>query len=535
MRGKRCIIVLLIVSFLFSTTGAQALPMFKYGIIDTSGHEVLPCKYGDVWYLGNGLFRAVDFMNDGETGVPRTHLFDSNGKEIEIKLPEGSSLLGIFIPRRALMSPAYVPGTLPEGTLFEVHYRNYQSVTDRNGKLLFENPSLSIQHSQDGSLVVMGASDPICAFDGETGERVIEAGRLKRYMLSQSGFGKLSQNRISFSRDVDGHLLWGYYDAEGSVAIEPKYTDARDFDDAGMAAVRYRNAEQKGRFCFIDTDGKTLSPPEMVGAEDWHDGLAVVAVRSGDKEKRYGIVNRNFEFVVKPEWASLEYAQDDCYFGWKTESTDAMLIDGNGNRKSGPFLKLTTHDRSRAMMLYKPLQFGPLNAVPAKLIMESGETLFSNPRFLAYWLENGVAVFREQAHFLSRGPSNFTIVTNKGVTATGVNAYDLAPATQDRLIKHVVSGQFCSRTWQSDARARRYLFSLFLREHTLIGMQRSEVQKYLGATDHNDLYAMCPGVLMAFGEGLELRYLDDRVTGWRWVKFVNGEAKYLPWNDTNVL
>lgn len=507
-----------VLTLLSAIDEAQAFPVHKYGLIDISGQEILPCEYGSVTYLGNGLFKSTEFKEPGDLSIASPHLFDSNGKEISINVPAGARLLGVFIPRIALKSPQYQPGILPPGTLLEIEYRNITTLANLRGDILFNAPSLSIKHSQDGSLIVLGVQDPICAFDGETGEKIFDANLLRRYMLSQSEFGKLVHNRILFSKSESGRLLWGYYDANGNVALEPKYIEAKDFDEAGMAPVRYIDDSQARVFCFIDTSGKVLSPAIIVNADDWHQDLAVVTVKNQDGEMRKGIVNRKFEFVVKPEWKRLSYSAEDRYFGWIEDQGHSYTIDGKGVKKGGPFLAMVAYDAKKGAMLLQRWELDKEEKRLPSLTDQTGKTLFQNLRSHPEFLEHGMAVFNESADYRRRAVNSFTIVSDPGITASGVKAYHLSPATKDRLIKEVICHNFSTSAWKGEPADRVYLYSLFLRDHNLIGMTKNEVEQFLGRADSGNFYCMCYSWAAKHGIGMELLYEGDRVTGWRWVE-----------------
>ncbi len=522
------------VMLLSTFDSAHAYPIYRYGLIDSNGREILPCIYSDIRDLGNGLVGAVVSKDQGSSGVHILHLFDVDGKELPQKLPAGSELLGVFIPKSALKSSSYSPGNLPAGSLMEIEYRNIRTVADLDGNILFDSPSITIQRSQDNSLVVLDATGPICAFDGETGKKVIDTKVLKHYMLSQSGFGKVVHNRILYSAGVDGKLLWGYYDADGNVAIQPKYTAASDFDEAGMAPVRY--VEENGERCFrfIDTSGRPISPSNIIAADKWHDDLAVVQVKTEKSERRFGIVNRQFDFVVKPEWWKLSYNKTDSYFARKREHGETWQINSKGKRVGGPLLQCIAYNPVRELMIMHPGEvretFGSLALIPH----EDARRFFEDGRYCGEWMKDGMAVFTERGKRRRMAVNTFLIVTKAGTTASGIKAYDLRYFSTDRLLKEVVYDKFRAPAWKNDLRDRMCLFSLLLRDHNLIGMKRSEVEALIGPADDRSFYSMCPSMAADYGYGIELRYQDEAVTGWRWLETIKMKPHRLPWVTTNV-
>ena len=76
---------------------------------------------------------------------------------------------------------------------------------------------------------------------------------------------------------VDGDV-WGYVAADGSVAIAPKWDEARPFA-GGRAAVR--SGRQWG---FIDTAGREIVSPEFDRVRDYENGAATVIRFVGDDD-----------------------------------------------------------------------------------------------------------------------------------------------------------------------------------------------------------------------------------------------------------
>lgn len=529
---------LFVVLFSLSTTPeAQGMPILKAGVIDATGHETLPCLYRDVASLSGGLLIAYDYVEEGDPQPRRAHLFNSLGKEISISVPAGARLQKIFIPRKSIGKDNYTGDTVPEGTLLEVQYRGCDMLVTPEGKMLFDSTALSLEHTQDGTLIVRNATVPICAFDGETGKKTVDLNEIERHLLPSRGYGLLINGRSLFSTSVDGSLLWGYHDADGKVVIKPIYKQAHDFDRDGMAAVSLIDDFGKEHFQFIDTTGKRISPPEFLGAEPWRNDLTVVSVRTEEGKRRYGIVNRKFEYVLKPEWSALHSMTEGCYLGTLTDADVSQVIDANGKSLHGPYDAGKLVNVSGGVFVCRVVEDVPPRLRRLRLVSADGKPLYPEPIYVRkdFNMAFGMAVFHADSMPPEFKSDVYTVVTKEGVTASGIVAHELMPIAPNALLKRIVIKEFSPRAWASDPQDRMYLYSIFLQQHNIINMKRAELETYLGKADDGNFYSMCHTMMAPFGFGLELLYDNDVVTGWRWLEKTKGRPKRHPWVTKDVI
>ena len=91
-------------------------------------------------------------------------------------------------------------------------------------------------------------------------------------------------------------MRWGFLSADGTLAIEPRFEQASDFQH-GLAAVR-----ENGKWGYIDRRGQWVIAPHFDAASDFAQiGLAVVA-----QDGRQMLIARDGRFVGKPFAAEVE-------------------------------------------------------------------------------------------------------------------------------------------------------------------------------------------------------------------------------------
>jgi hypothetical protein len=176
----------------------------------------------------------------------------------------------------------------------------------------------------------------------------------------------------------------GYIDSNGKIAIKPSYRSstyfregfaivsldddkrffidsagrrlaAPDFEEAwlfneGLAGVRIN-----GKWGFIDRRGKLVIPAKFDAADSFCGGLAVVAVKKGDKLK-FGFIDKTGKYTVQPKFNYItafadgiaqfsndaEYIQKSTYFVVDT-TAHYGLIDSAGKIVAEPkFNKIET-------------------------------------------------------------------------------------------------------------------------------------------------------------------------------------------------
>jgi len=127
---------------------------------------------------------------------------------------------------------------------------------------------------------------------------------------------------------VRGNGKVGYMDLDGQIAIEPRYEAGGAFAE-GLAPVQIN-----GQWIFIDKAGAKAAklPEEVAFAEPLSDGLSLVTAETGQATRKFGYVDREGKWAVKPAWDDAQPFQDGlAYVGiWKGEV--AVYINRKGQR-----------------------------------------------------------------------------------------------------------------------------------------------------------------------------------------------------------
>ncbi len=286
---------------LISTPFYKALSKSGWGVIDSTGKELIPFKYQKIKYFGNkeGHFFAV--KENGYWGV-----LNQKGEQVipiiydEVKYLK-NDVKNLFLASFYHPQSGYVDnrGNVIANAQYIDAYPyqgGFARVQHRNGKWMYLNSkgkaitSLKFQETRSFSENLAAVKiDDLWGFIDTTGKIVI-----KPRFLSVSNFceGK-AVARIatkSYLGGLFGHnSRTGYIDRNGQFIIKPKFSYCRSFSK-NRAVVCKRK-----RYMVINQEGKSVTGKRFHGIEPFNEyNLAVVRGRDG----REGLINRNGKTVV---------------------------------------------------------------------------------------------------------------------------------------------------------------------------------------------------------------------------------------------
>src|ERR1051325_3002771 len=263
----------------FSEGLAGAKREGRWGFINKSGAEVIPFQYRLVQSFHGGV-AIVD------TGLPEHPIGVIDTSGAWVAQPVFRSLLSADGPGGLLFGQKEAGGGL--------------SFYDRSGNLVLGPYSLAFPFAEGRARV-----------KANSGEWIIDSfgNFMAKQPVALEGI-RSSDGLIAVRRD--GKL--GYMDVDGNIVVQPQYDQGGEFS-GGIAAV-----DSNGKGMFIDKSGTTTAqfPSDVIFAEPLSDGLSL-ATSNAQPLRKFGYVDRNGKWAVKPEWEDANPFQDGlAYVGiWK--------------------------------------------------------------------------------------------------------------------------------------------------------------------------------------------------------------------------
>ncbi len=300
----------------------------KWGLIDRSGKQIIPCRYDFLWwpsatgifpamidgkwhyfrldesYAFEGEFEDASTCVDGRCVVrlnSKEGLIDENGTRIS---PFEFDAVEEFNEGRAVVRKGEYYGFVDRDGIAKtpVHFSDafsfsesrglvrrkseYWGYVDWNGEIVIpfqfdeadsfgEGLAYVTKKASNGKIIEKGYVD----LDGEYVIRATEWG---------SG-GRFSEGLATADFSRGGELRMGYLNRQGEVVIEPRFEFGSYFRE-GRAYIRRKN-----RYGAIDSSGKVVIKPLFLGAFMFHEGLAVVRLSPTD---RFSFIGRDGEQVI---------------------------------------------------------------------------------------------------------------------------------------------------------------------------------------------------------------------------------------------
>ena len=298
----------------------------KWGFIDKSGKEVVPCEWDDIYYFINGLALVekngkYGFINKkNEAIVPIEYdsaidFADGNGVAAVSKFTDEGELWAIIDDRGKFVTSFIYSDVARDVSGTHV----YIDCEDENGMFSQESymidkfgnridePSddkndLEIVKREGKYGVINKKNDIIVPF---VFDRITQ--RFGEYYIVE----KLDANE----RKGGGHLK-GLFSNKGKQIIPCKYNEISDFHD-GISMVY-----DGWSYGFINDRGEVISECKYSQAQPFSEGLAVVRDR-----KKMGYINTKGELIIPCQYETAESFHD----GWASVDNQ-YFIDKEANR-----------------------------------------------------------------------------------------------------------------------------------------------------------------------------------------------------------
>lgn len=321
----------------FAAGQAQSMPanVFRefgndHGITDLKGRELAPPVYPYIRYLGHGLFLlhqrspgSAQRFNCSNDSI----LINRSGAKLKTVVPQNATFEGVFwLGKKAENDNNFVPETLPDDALLKFRIGQNFGICDKDGQVVLPASFGWIGITREATAVVRREDNKLFVFDVKSRQQ-----REVSSEVADNGVGMAFSEGLATFRN---QKLAGYIDSSGKVAIAPRFSGALNFEH-GQAFVTIPNADGKtSSAATINKLGEIISPPAL-GISEFYGDYAVARKGVG----KLGVVNRNFEFVVKPEFETL-LPQPAPYFSeedaWSRYSKPPMFFYACKNKGEPP-------------------------------------------------------------------------------------------------------------------------------------------------------------------------------------------------------
>jgi len=277
------------------------------GLCDSHKHVILSAKYSRIEYVGHGLFMAWSLNPADKFAYGKDRfLFNRKGTRLETNVPEGSQLVQVFwLGKKADENSELAFTSLPDDTLLRFSRNGKSGLCNSKGEVVLQADYEYICKASESKAFVF---ETVSRGSANRGLYIFDCSQKKMKEIPFRDVGDL--NSLYFSDGLaaivdkpEKKSPKGYIDETGGFVIEPKFSNTGPFR-SGMASVTlsHQSTDQPLKV-IIDKTGKVVSPPNMEVQEFYGD--YAIARKMDAEPPKYGIVNREFHFVVKPKYNNI--------------------------------------------------------------------------------------------------------------------------------------------------------------------------------------------------------------------------------------
>lgn len=138
---------------------------------------------------------------------------------------------------------------------------------------------------------------------------------------------------------VEKGQKYGYINTKGELVVPLIYDYVDDFQEGfglvfkGDFYISPGADKSNGKCGFVDVTGKEVIPLKWNEAKSFTQGYAIIANRTNDGEREFGIINTNGEETLQIGVAKdVYYTEVGLYKVWKQDPTSFHLVDAVGNK-----------------------------------------------------------------------------------------------------------------------------------------------------------------------------------------------------------
>lgn len=333
--------------------------------------------------------------------------------------------------------------------------------------------------------------------------------------------------------DLDGNFLLPFEDVDIFQHVDCIAVTRRD------RSTFYLSLDGR-RWIDKPADAKPAWKEAFTDVYPFHDGYAIATIGNDGKDLKYGLIDEKHKWVISPDAMHLKWMYGKVYCKKTSPSAPMILLTADGTRLFDlPPEALAAYGTDGLI----DCEFLPSVRVSGKdtrwaghaIFNENGEKLYGEKECLKPVLNHGLAVIADDPvsdEFVDRAN---IIITKSGVVARNISALQMYPTENDRLILVRSNTRFSPEVWAINPNCRVEQFSYFLKAHPIIGMRRREVEKYLGKANSLDCYSTFSNLCGVTREYFEMKYENDKLTGWRRSHSSYGHVESEPWVSTDLI
>ncbi|MDX1985268.1 MAG: WG repeat-containing protein [Candidatus Obscuribacter sp.] len=474
----------------------------KYALVNQNGQSILPLQYGNIEYLGHGLYYACNIRPEDKFVFGDARLiFNREGKTQRVLVPRNATLSKVlWLGARTEKADTEIFSVIPDDSLFRFRIGNNLGICDKRGKIVAPAIYNRITDACDGKIFLQRidyGGVHMSVLDATSRE----VRNFKRWNLEELESISVGDGLICF-RDLSSHSsAYRYIDIEENCPFPQTFENAQGFYK-GMAIV---SPSSSSRGVCIDKTGAVISPASL-NVLSFYGELGLVSTEDGTSHK-FGLVDRQFRTVLPLEYDSI-HPTPDLY-----------------GRTVGGMKQFYRHNA----LHYACYKNGDRLAY---LYDGTGKFLFSFPS--KYQFEG----------FTVDGRGQFFQVTNGGLGKKEISILDVSYSGQkkrpslaslpgtlreyepDRFVQRISTdtGHFDPVHWKHFHNlpvSREEMFARLLRDYNLIGMSRQKVHELLGKnlvsmsrSDESYTYHLARACVADHTPTVRLQFLGDEVVSW---------------------
>lgn len=364
------------------------------GLVDLRGKEIVPCRYSKIAYLGGGLFEATEAGNGSATESGAAHIFNKNGKELILKLPDKTELHKVYFIKAPKETDDFSLA-LPADALIEVRSGTKYSIVTSDGNVVMANYDTPVEPYVSHRYLVFRPAGTLFT--------VLSSDSNKKVFVADRDTGKLILNAQQLAN----------LSLRGGLKQEPP----------SINSIKWMTSIKSGE-----------EVENTIASNLWIEGLAVASAKVKDGPAKFGLVDCAHKYVLTPQFLTLKHLCDGKYVAQNSPGGPLVLIDASGRLLNGLPPRTYEAKYSQGLIICRQNKSAPLKGRKVSVLNSRFKTLFAALNSDEYAFGYGIAVIRSDLDRDQFAQRQLTVVTRNGVVHTDKELTGFEPVTADHLV-----------------------------------------------------------------------------------------------------